>query len=90
MVLMHNQRNVRKCFHSRLNQVLDEWLAGVLAGTRAGLKNNRRTHLVGSGHNSLNLFQVVHIEGGDAIAVFGGMVQQLAHGYERHFKVSEK
>jgi hypothetical protein len=28
----------------------------------------------------LHLFEVVDIEGGDAIAVYGGMVKQFAHG----------
>ena len=44
----------------------------------------KRAHLVGGGHDGLHLFQVIHIEGGNAIAVFGSMVEQLAHGDESH------
>ncbi len=39
---------------------------------------------VGGGHHGLDLFQVVDVEGGQAIAVFGGMVQQFAHRNEWH------
>jgi hypothetical protein len=40
--------------------------------------------LVGSGHDRLHLLQVVDVEGRDAVAVLGGMVEQLAHGDEGH------
>ena len=90
VVLVHNQWNVGERFNRSLNKVLDERLACVLAGTGAGLQNNRGTHFIGGGHHCLNLLQVVHVKRRDAVAVFGSMVQQLAHGYERHFKFSEK
>jgi hypothetical protein len=38
----------------------------------------------GGFHDGLDLFQVVDVEGGQAVAVFGGVVEQLAHGNEGH------
>ena len=64
--------------------MLDEGLAGVLAGAGAGLQDDRRADLVGRGHDRLHLLEVVDVEGGDAVAVLGGVVEQLAHGDERH------
>jgi hypothetical protein len=84
VVLVHHQRDVRVGFHRRLDQVLDEGLAGVLAGAGAGLQDHRCVHLGGGHHHGLHLFQVVDVEGRDAVAVFGGMVQQLAHRDEWH------
>ena len=84
MVLVHHQRHGRPALDGSLDQVLDEGLAGVLAGAGAGLQDDRRADLVGGGHHRLHLLEVVDVEGGDAIAVGGGMVQQLAHGDEGH------
>ena len=79
MVLVHHQRNVGIRLGGRLNQVFDEGLAGVFACTRAGLQDDGRTHFISRSHDGLHLLEVVHIESGDAIAVFGGMVQEFAH-----------
>jgi hypothetical protein len=87
VVLVHDQRHLRPRLDRRLDQVLDEGLAGVLAGAGAGLQDDRRADLVGGAHHRLDLLEVVDVEGGDAIAVVGGMVEQLAHGDERHGSV---
>ena len=79
VVLVHHQRDVRIALDGGLDQVLDESLAGVLAGARAGLQDHRRADLVGGRHDGLHLLQVVDVESRDAVAVFGGMVEQLAH-----------
>jgi len=79
MILVHHQGNMRIGLTGSLNQVLDERLTRILARTRAGLQDDWRTHLVGRGHHRLHLLQVVHIEGRNAIAIGGGMVQQFAH-----------
>ena len=63
----------------RLNQVLDEGLTGVLAGACAGLQDDRCTHFVSRLHDGLHLLQVVDVEGWNAVAVDGCVVQQFAH-----------
>ena len=84
VVLVHHQRDLRVGLDGRLDQVLDEGLAGVLAGAGAGLQDHRRVGLLRRFHHGLDLFEVVDVEGRDAIAVGGGMVQQFAHGNEGH------
>src|SRR4030095_11766649 len=51
---------------------------------RPRLQDARRAALVGGGHHRLHLLEVVDVEGGDAIAVGGGMVEELAHRGEGH------
>jgi len=84
VVLVHHQRDLGIGFQRGLDEVLDEGLAGVLAGAGAGLQDDRRTGLLGRFHDGLHLLEVVDVEGRDAIAVVGGMVQQFAHGNEGH------
>jgi hypothetical protein len=84
VVLVHDQRDVRVHLDGGLDQVLDEGLAGVLAGAGAGLQDHRRAGFLGGLHDGLDLFQVVDVEGRNAVAVFGGVVQQLAHRDECH------
>jgi hypothetical protein len=79
VVLVHDQRDVRVHLGGGLDQVLDEGLAGVLAGPGAGLQDHRRAGLVGGGHHGLDLLQVVDVEGRNAVAVCGCMVEQFAH-----------
>ncbi len=79
MVLVHDQRNVGPLLGGSLNQVLDERLTRILASTCAGLQDDRGTDFIGSGHDGLDLLQVVDVESWNAVAVDGGMVQQLAH-----------
>ena len=86
VVLVHDQRNVGPLLGGGLDEVLDEGLTGVFAGTGAGLQNHRGTHLIRGLHDSLDLLQVVDVEGRNAVAVFGGVVQQFAHRDECHVK----
>ena len=79
VVLVHDQWNVRPLLGGGLNQVLDEGLACVFAGTGAGLQDDRSAHLVSGGHDGLDLLEIVDVESWNAIAVNGRMVQQLAH-----------
>jgi hypothetical protein len=84
VVLVHDQRDLRVGLGRGLDQVLDEGLAGVLARPGAGLQDHRRADFRSRGHHRLHLLEVVDVEGRNAIAVFGGMVEQLAHGNEWH------
>ena len=84
VILVHHQRDLRIGFNGGLDQVLDEGLAGVLASACAGLQDHRRAGFLGGFHHGLDLLQVVHVECRQAVAVFSGVVQQLAHGNEWH------
>ena len=84
VVLVHDERNVRKGLDRCLDEVLDEGLTRIFAGTGAGLQDDRGAHFVGGGHDGLDLLQVVDVEGRDAIAVGSGMVEQFAHRNEGH------
>jgi hypothetical protein len=44
--------------------MLDEGLTRVFAGTCAGLQDDRRTDLVSSGHDGLDLLQVLTLKAG--------------------------
>ena len=78
----------RKLWRGRFRAALDDFRfipAGrILAGAGTGLKNDRRAHLIGGGHDGLNLLQVVDVEGRNAVAIAGSMVEQFAHRDERH------
>ena len=50
----------------------------------AGLQDDWRANLGGGCHHGLHLFEIVHVEGGNAVAVLGSMVEQLAHRNEGH------
>ena len=86
VVLVHDQGDVGPLLSRGLDQVFDEGLTGVLACARAGLQDDRRTDFVGGLHDGLDLFQVVDVKRWDAVAVGCGMVEQFAHGNERHKK----
>ena len=84
MVLVHHHGNMRKLFHRRQNQMAQKGCAGIFARTGRCLHDYGRIDLVGRLHNRTHLFEVVDVEGGQAVAMLGGMVEQLAHGYESH------
>ena len=79
VVLVHHQRNMRITLDGGRNKVFDEGFAGVFARTRAGLQDHRGADLIGRRHDRLHLLQVVDIEGRNAVAVDGCVIQQLAH-----------
>ena len=85
VVLVHDHRDVREFFHRGQDQVTQEGSAGVLAGTGGGLDDDRRIGLVGGFHDGAHLLEVVDVEGRDAIAEFGGVIQQLTHADECHW-----
>ena len=84
VVLVHDERNLRIALERGLDQVLDERLARVFACAGARLEDDRRAHLARGRHHRLDLLEVVDIEGRQPVAVFGGVVEQLAHRNERH------
>ena len=90
VVLVHHQRNVGIGFGGGQDQVLDEGFTSVFAGTGAGLQDDGGTHFIGRGHDGLHLLEVVHVESGNAVAGFGGVVEHFAHGNQRHGRVRSK
>jgi hypothetical protein len=84
MVLVHDDGDVRVGLDGRLDQVAQERLAGVLPGARGTLHDHRAAGLVGGLHDGAHLLEVVDIEGGQAVAVVRGVVEQLAHRDEWH------
>src|SRR5450830_79069 len=89
MVLMHDNRNVWVGFDGSVDQVTQERFACVLACASGRLHDHRAVERIGGSHDGLHLLQVIDVESRDAITVFGGMVQQLTHGYERHGNTPE-
>src|SRR5450830_715003 len=87
VVLMHDDRDVRIGFDRGFDQVAQEGFTGVLAGACGGLHDDWRANFVGSLHDRSDLLQIVDVERWQTVAVFGGVVQQLTHGYERHNKL---
>jgi len=89
MVLVHHDGNLRVGLDGGLHQVLDERLAGVLARTRTCLEDHRCPDFLGRFHDRLHLFQVVDVEGRNAVTVLGRVVEQFAQGDECHGKTPE-
>ena len=81
VVLMHANRNVRPAFHGGFDDVAQERFAGILAGAGARLHDDRSADFGGSRHDGLHLFDVVDVEGGNAVTVFRCMIKQLAHAH---------
>ena len=79
MVLVHHHRNMRKLIHSRFHHGPQEWRARIFARAGAGLHDHRGVGLVRSFHDGAGLLEIVDVEGRYAVAVFGGVVQQLSH-----------
>lgn len=84
VVLVHDDGNVWKFFDGGKDEVAQEGGAGIFARACAGLDDDRCVDLVGGFHDGAHLFEVVDVERGQTVAVFGGVVEQLAHGYECH------
>ncbi|MDT4862587.1 hypothetical protein FQZ97_972510 [compost metagenome] len=81
---MHDDGNVRVHLDRGLDHLAQEGFTRVLARTGAGLQDHRRVARVGRLHDGLDLLQVVHVERGHAVVVFGGVVEQLSQSDEGH------
>ena len=89
MVLVHRDRDPRIELGGGEHQVAEVIVLAEAAGTAGRLHDHRRLRLLGRLHDRLDLLHVVHVEGGDAIPVLGGVIEQDAHGNERHGSVSD-
>jgi hypothetical protein len=84
VILVQHDRNVRMRFHRGQHHVPKIGFARVLAGAGRGLQDHRTVGLLGRLHDGLYLFEIVDVERRHAIALLGGMIQQLTEGDERH------
>ena len=84
VVLVHADGNVRIGFNSGFNEVAQERFARILASARRGLHDHGSADFARRLHDGLNLFEVVDVEGGNAVAVFSRMIEQLSHGNKSH------
>ena len=80
VILVHDHGNVRVGLNGGLDQVLEEAFARIFARAGRGLHDHRAVGLRRGFHDGLDLFQVVDVESRNAVAVLGGVVEQLAHG----------
>src|SRR5690606_3291287 len=84
VVLVHAYRDVRKLFDGGKDQVAQEGRTSILAGTGRGLDDHRGVGLVSRFHDRAHLLEVVDVEGRDAVAVLGSVVQHLAQADQSH------
>jgi hypothetical protein len=82
VVLVHDDGNVRIALDGGFDQVTQENLARVLARTRRRLHDHRAVGFGRSGHDRLDLLQIVDVEGGQSVIVLGCVVELLANGDE--------
>ncbi len=75
MILVHNNRYVRKLFDRRLNQMLKEVRAGILARACGGLQDNGAVGLVCGFHNRAYLLEVIYIKRRHAVAILGCVIE---------------
>ena len=84
VVLMHADRNVgihqRRCLH----HLRQHDVVGVGAGAARGLHDHRRVDGLRRLHDRDDLFHIVDVEGGNAVAVLGGMIEKLSQGNLGH------
>ena len=79
MILVHGDGNFGIKLAGGQNQMKEIAVLRKLPRAAAGLDDDRRFGFVGRAHDGLNLFHVVHVEGADAVAALGGLVEELPH-----------
>ncbi len=81
VILVHHHGDVWIHFHGGFDQVTQEGFTSVLTRTGGTLHDHGAVAFVSRFHDGLDLFQVVHVERWQTIAVLSGVVQQLTQGY---------
>ena len=79
MVEMHADRNLRIDFGQGIHHVLEHDVVGILARAARRLDDDRRIDSGGGFADGERLFHIVDVESGHAVAVFGGVIEQLTH-----------
>ena len=80
MVLVHADRKLGIELGGGEHQVPQIVVLRVGAGAARGLHDDGRLGLAGSFHDRLDLLHVVDVEGGQAVIVLGGVIEQQTHG----------
>ena len=78
MILVHAHRDRRIKLDQTIDQILQDNVVGVAARATASLDNHRSIDLFGRFHDGQALLHVVNVEGGQAVVVFGGVIEQLS------------
>ena len=84
VILVHADRDVRVEFGAGIDDVLQHDIVGVGTGAARGLHDDGGVDLVGRLHDGERLFHVVDVEGRQAIAVLGCVIEQLPQRDTRH------
>ena len=84
MILMHADRDIGIKLDQSLDQLGEHDIVRVSAGAAARLNNDGRVGRGGRRHDRQALLHVVDIKSGDAIAMLGRVVKQLAKGNAGH------
>ena len=78
MVLVHADRDMRIHLCQGIDQVFEHNVVGVAARAPAGLDDHRRIDSIGRLQDRQTLFHIVDIESWHAIALLGGVIQELS------------
>src|SRR5581483_1029160 len=84
VILVHHDRNAGIALDGGLDEVAQEELARVLPRAGRRLHDDGAVGLGGGSHDRLHLLEIVDVEGGQAVIVLGGVIEQLTHGNQRH------
>ena len=84
VVQMECGRDLRIILKGSLDQADDIFLTGIIAGAFRSLKNDRRLLFLGSFHDPLDDFHVIHIECTNGIMPLICLFKHFSSSYERH------
>ena len=80
VVLVHADRKLGIELGRGEHEVLQVVVLRVGAGAARGLHDDGRLGFAGGFHDRLDLLHVVDVEGGQAVIIFGGVIEQQTHG----------
>ncbi len=80
MILVHAHGDLGIKLNGGQHEVAEIGVLRIAAGAAGGLDDDRALSLAGGFHDRLDLFHVVDVQSGYAVTVFGGVVEQDAHG----------
>ena len=78
MILVDTDRDFRVGFKSRVHQVTQECLTGVLTSTCRDLNDHRALSFLSRFHDRLDLLKIVNVKRRHAVAVLSGVIEELS------------
>ena len=84
MVKMKGRRDFRIILKGNLYKAYNIFLACIVTGAFRGLENDRGLLFLGSFHNALDDFHVVHIESADGVMTFVSFLKHFSSSNKRH------